>query len=50
MNANRGSGPVNTNWGPEPGSGAKQRAEGWEIPIPLSKYVKLLGSFVYTVV
>ena len=26
-----GPGSVNTNWKPVPGSGAKKRAEGWEI-------------------
>ena len=33
INTNWGPGPVNTNWGP--GSGAKQRAGGQEIQIPL---------------
>ena len=33
VNANRGPGPVNTNWGP--GLGAKERAGGREMQIPL---------------
>ena len=44
VNTHWGPGPVNTNWGPGPvnkylgpgpGPGAKQRAGGWEIQIPL---------------
>ena len=44
VNTHWGPGLVNTNWGPGPvnkylgsgpGPGAKQRAAGWEIKIPL---------------